>query len=104
MSDDPYALPSGKFAICGTWTRGWNGESVEEVSGEMTWSTLTAGRKDGRCVLSVRANLSNGGFFGTGIGLDRAQVERLSNGDRAIQEIVVKELSEGNEDYELSLQ
>lgn len=105
MSDDnQYALPSGKFPISGTWTRGWNGESVEDVAGELTWRTLTAGRNDGRCVVSVRAELSNDDSFSTGIGLDREQVERLSSGDRAIQEIAVKELSERNEDYELNLQ
>lgn len=105
MSDDnQYALPSGKFPISGTWTRGWNGEFVEEVVGELTWRALTAGRDDGICTVTVKAELSNDDSFSTGIGLDREQVERLGSGDRAIQEIAVKKLSERNEDYQLNLQ
>ena len=103
MSNDPYALPSGKFPISGTWTRGWNGESVENVSGNLEWEAITAGRDNGRCVLSVRAKLDNGNSIGSGIGLDRNSVERLLDGDRTVQEIVVKELSSQDEDYIFTL-
>ena len=102
---DPYALPSGSFPISGTRTRGWNGESVENVSGEMQWRALTSGREEGRCVLSVKANLRDiDDYISHGVGLDRDSVERLLAGDRMVQETLVQEFSGYEEEYNFTLE
>lgn len=105
MNKDPYALPSGSFPISGTRTRGWNDECVEDVSGELEWRALTAGREDGRCTVSVKATMKGSDdYISTGIGLDRDAVERLLESDRNAQEFVVKKISESSEEYDLKLQ
>ena len=105
MSKDPYALPSGSFPISGTRTRGWNDECVEDVSGELEWRALTAGREDGRCTVSVKATMKGSEHnISAGIGLDRDAVERLLASDRAVQEFALKELSDRYEEYDLKLQ
>lgn len=105
MPNDPYALPSGSFPISGTRTRGWNGELVEDVSGALEWRAATAGRNESKCVLLLKANLRGSDAYAErAISLERRSVERLLEGDRAVQENVVQEFSRWMEEYDFTLQ